>query len=313
MSKYTSKNLVANILKVGLLGWAATTSNLAVSAGTPTLYYPYNNQTDFPANTPFNFTWSQSGVNPSYRIIISQDPWFSGFSDQGASSYCDSTCYTQKLSEPYLYKTSLSCAGHQYYWRVRANDIYGASGWAQGTFKTAGSTDTCPAPAYLTGSTLSTPVKGYGWTGIMGAYHNYTAYWGFYAKDTYAVDINLNSPSFNSDAGQPVYPVENGTVILNNSNYGFVVVKHTIPLKLDNGTILNTWYSGYMHMANRSKNPGAFVTKNTVIGNISRVGTDNDHLHFAIYKAGSPLTSIDIRYFLPGFKAKITNCCTWYN
>jgi len=109
------------------------------------------------------------------------------------------------------------------------------------------------------------------------------------ADDTYAWDINLNYPSYDSDNGKPVYAVDSGIVsqtyggMLNtNGTLGQVLIEHS------NGS--KKWWSGYLHMKNIQVSKGSVVTKNTVIGYISNVGVPKNgngvkpnHLHFSVY------------------------------
>jgi len=168
----------------------------------------------------------------------------------------------------------------------------------------------------LLGNNLSFPATGNNWTFIAGSsFHGAGGGIGG-MDDTYALDLNLAG---NGDNGLAVHPVSEGRIVYTNDNYGFILVEHIIPLQLDDGTILNTWYSAYMHMSNISQNNIDIVTTDT-IGNISdTVGAGNvpDHLHFAIYSGNytgvystlSSLSSIDIANNLKDF---ITPIDTWY-
>jgi lysozyme len=161
----------------------------------------------------------------------------------------------------------------------------------------------------LTAYDLNFPSSGNRWSHTSGSsLHKITYYAENSFDDTYALDLNLNYPSSNLDRGKEVNPIANGKIIINNSYYGFILIKHTIPLKLDDGTILQHWYSGYMHMKNRISQTDITVTSK--IGNISRVSATNDHLHLAIYTLkNGRYTSIDIKNKLSSFTIPITG---WY-
>ncbi|MCA0382602.1 MAG: peptidoglycan DD-metalloendopeptidase family protein [Bacteroidetes bacterium] len=113
------------------------------------------------------------------------------------------------------------------------------------------------------------------------------------ANDTYAWDCNLSS---NFDAGKDVYPVDDGYIAnlsgWSGGSYGQLLIRH-----VTNG---KTWYSGYLHMSNitaKKSTPGAFVSKNEIIGKVDKVSPDaiSEHLHFAVYylNADQKLISVD--------------------
>ena len=115
------------------------------------------------------------------------------------------------------------------------------------------------------------------------------------ADDTYAMDLNLNVPTSDSDRGKPVYAIADGFVERNISGwsgtgYGQLLLKHFNP----DGS---GWYSGYLHMTNITPlkgSQGAYVRAGTQIGLIGNVSTDKIpyHLHFIVYElVGSTLRS----------------------
>lgn len=161
----------------------------------------------------------------------------------------------------------------------------------------------------ISANDLKFPASGTDWTNTSGSSFHVVNGGINKADDTNALDLNLNTPKHDSDSGKDVNPVFEGVIVYTNKSYGYVLVKHTTPLKLDDGTILNEWYSGYMHMSNIIAN-GTKVDKNTIIGNISNSGATNNHLHFAIYSGTNTsggLKSINVETKLSGFSSKITS------
>lgn len=108
------------------------------------------------------------------------------------------------------------------------------------------------------------------------------------SDDVLAWDINLNNPQ-NTDLGDPVYAVEDGTVATTyagqtnaGGTYGQILIQHDY-----NGL---TWWSGYLHLTGITKSTGNSVTKGELIGYISCTGlggnpctTDDAHLHLIVY------------------------------
>ncbi len=125
------------------------------------------------------------------------------------------------------------------------------------------------------------------------------------ANDTYAWDINLNTPTFDYDNGKPVYAVEEGIIYTGNgwqgSSVGQILINHT------SGS--DKWSTGYVHLNNIPKKSGS-VNKGDIIGYISRVGTTNNHLHFAVYNghnAGTGSVNVSFSGKTASKKASVTN------
>lgn len=103
------------------------------------------------------------------------------------------------------------------------------------------------------------------------------------SDDTFAWDANLNYPSYDQDASKPVYAVAAGKVTTTyggcvnaGGTCGQVLVEHDIDGE--------KWWSGYVHLKDINVETGEYVTTETKLGVIGKTGTDNNHLHFVIYR-----------------------------
>ena len=128
--------MTKGLLHLASFALLAFSASVVAAPPTPTLNTPYNGATNVSQSNVY-FSWYSSGAT-SYRIVISQDASFSGFSDLNGSSTCNSTCFTTATSSTSYYK-NMDLAGKTYYWKVRANNSTGASLFSgYRTFTTAG-------------------------------------------------------------------------------------------------------------------------------------------------------------------------------
>lgn len=125
---------------------AVTASFVALSPvpNAPTLNTPSNGATNVSqASVPFS--WSVANVSAakvnSYRIVISQNSGFSGFTDTGTdTSSCSGTCFTTSTGTSTSYLKNMDLPGQTYYWKVRASGSGGVSQWSvTRSFTTLGS------------------------------------------------------------------------------------------------------------------------------------------------------------------------------
>ena len=102
------------------------------------------------------------------------------------------------------------------------------------------------------------------------------------SNDTFAWDINLYTPtSGNADAGKAVFAVASGEVVSYvgtppGGGPGAVLIAHP-------NAANPVWFSGYLHMTNVRVTLNQQVDATTIIGEIGKMGTDNEHLHFVVY------------------------------
>ena len=136
---------------------------------------------------------------------------------------------------------------------------------------------------------IDCPVRGNGWTIVNNSPQTHRPGGGVGgADDSFALDMNLNTPSFDSDAGRPVYAVADGDIYAGNgwsgNSVGQVLINHT---ESDG----RRWSTGYLHMS--GKTTAGTVRRGVQIGTISNVGATNNHLHFVVYQGHNGIQSVN--------------------
>lgn len=113
----------------------------------PTLNSPTAGATNV-AMTQVPFSWSVNNATAAkvdnYRIVISQNQGFTGFTDNNGNSSCDNTntCLTTTTGKTTSYlKDKMELAGWTYYWKVRANGAAGAVWSDVRSFTTVGTSN----------------------------------------------------------------------------------------------------------------------------------------------------------------------------
>jgi pimeloyl-ACP methyl ester carboxylesterase len=104
------------------------------------------------------------------------------------------------------------------------------------------------------------------------------------SNDKFAWDANLYTATSNcnDDVGEPVYATAEGDVVsyagkAPGAAAGGVLIAHPNKDR-------PVWWSGYLHMQKIRVSAGQHVTTSTVLGEVGRAGTSNDHLHFVVYR-----------------------------
>ena len=97
----------------------------------PTLLTPSNGSNNISSTLSTTFHWNSVNGATTYRIVVSQDSSFSGFVENGGSSYCQGGCWTEKTSSRHRSKNGFNLANHTYYWRVRAGNTNNSGAWSE--------------------------------------------------------------------------------------------------------------------------------------------------------------------------------------
>jgi hypothetical protein len=296
--------------------WGSSSSDIfTVGSGGTILHYPETVLSNQPPNQPSNVSPS----NGATGVILTPTLQSSAFSDPDAgdthaasqwqirtssgsysSPVFDSGTDTGNLTSITIPLGRLNYS-ITYYWHVRHQDNHGA--WSDWSAETSFTTQT---PAVLPTQVLS-PVVGAlevvsslelcsdtKWCFNQHKTGGHVPGGGIgQADDTYAWDANLNYPTFDSDAGKPVYAVAAGVVADTygsrtnaGGSYGQLLIEHSYQG--------NTWWSGYLHLANIQVSPGQAVTDGTLLGYISNVSPDTipNHLHFVVYSGSNTLAGL---------------------
>jgi len=271
MSHFLGKSLSAFLL-------LAITSIATAAPPVPTLYNPANGSTGL-STTSVSFSWYSSGAT-NYRIVISQNSAFSGFTDANGSSTCDGTCYTAATSSTSLTK-GMDLSGRTYYWKVRANNSTGASAWSiTRSFTTAG-----------TAARLVFPFSsGQRWYICQG----YNGYVSHTSNLIDSLDLSVSSASVGSTGctSSTAYSSQNYSVV-SPDNGAVAWIGSTQPdimcINLDSGGSIKL---GHFYSAVSS---GARVTRNQYIGKLSApgVGTNGgySHIHMQLFNGSGCVTT----------------------
>ncbi len=130
----------------------------------------------------------------------------------------------------------------------------------------------------VTISQLYVPMAG----GIVSYYEqndeDYT--WTHYGSTYRAVDMSAGGAVIGNT---PIVAIADGRVVNSYGEDGSVYIKHTVPLRLSDGSkIYHTWYSVYAHMSNKQVKVGDLVKCGQQIGTYDSVGATGAHLHFSV-------------------------------
>ncbi|QYZ66145.1 MAG: hypothetical protein OI74_04485 [Gammaproteobacteria bacterium (ex Lamellibrachia satsuma)] len=84
-------------------------------------------------------------------------------------------------------------------------------------------------------------------TGITVDNHTPFDYFGDYVLDE-SCALDLNYGATNDDRGEAVYAVAPGIIVDFDKDFGYILIKHMTPIRLESGKRLREWYTGYMHL-----------------------------------------------------------------
>lgn len=179
--------------------------SVAAVSAPPSLISPANGTSNVPLSG-IMFSWSPTAGASSYRLVISQDPNFSGF----IKNACDGTCFTTVIGST-NYAKALSVAGQPYYWKVLANNN---ANWSSTRFfNTAGEL----------GKLIWPMEKNQKWIVCQGYNNPYITHNGNLAS-SFDLSLDLNSANgmtkygcltngYNPSQGQPVYAPASGKIL----------------------------------------------------------------------------------------------------
>lgn len=276
LQKYTK---IAVCCTIPLLSFVSGNAFSAPPA--PTLATPQNYLSNVSQSNVY-FSWYSAGAT-NYRIVISQNPSFSGFVDNNGNSYCsDNTCYTTTTTSGSYYK-SMSLSGQKYYWKVRANNSTGVSRWSSAwSFTTAGTPSACGGNPYMDLPFSGTYKVSQG-NNASTSHYNHGSW-----DNTYAIDFAIPS-------GTAIKAPINGMIYntYGSSGSGCLGGGKVVVLK-DN---ISGNYIAFLHLSKISKTSGS-VSKGEIIGYSGGSSGSNGvcnsygfapHLHIHLWNGiGSP-------------------------